>query len=272
MSADSPVIPEILVALQGAKDATQAKGKADELSLAIKRSDIEALSTHSVLDTVAAWALSKSEQERANAAITFGRLIVNLGAGTEAVFLPYLESIFNLLNEKTAAIRTSAQSALNTFVKICPPEATRLVFVVLRACLKSLGGWRSQIGVLKALEGMVKEGATENVAAELGATIPLVEKAMHDTKAEVRLLANYLCRVSRLTSSLSLLSRSPLPPRRRASPSPARSTTPTSRSTLTSSSTPWPRPARSPPPSRLSRRRRLSLRLTPPSSLSWSRS
>jgi elongation factor 3 len=186
MSADSPVIPELLVALQGAKDATQAKGKADELSLAIKRSDIEALSTHSVLDTVSAWSLSKVEQERANAAITFGRLIVNLGAGTEAVFLPYLESLFNLLNEKTAAIRTSAQSALNTFVKICPPEATRLVFVVLRDCLKSLGGWRSQIGVLKALEAMVKEGATENVAAELGATIPLVEKAMHDTKAEVR--------------------------------------------------------------------------------------
>lgn len=187
MSADSPIIPDLLVALQGAKDATQAKGKADELSLAIKRSSIEALSTHSVLDTVLAWSLSKTEQERANAAIAFGRLIVNLGVGTEVVFFPYLEALFNLLNDKTAAIRTSAQSAINTFVKICPPEATRLVFEVLRKSLEALGGWRSQIGVLKAFEGLAgKEGATEAVANELGATIPLVEHAMHDTKNEVR--------------------------------------------------------------------------------------
>jgi elongation factor 3 len=114
-----------------------------------------------------------------------GRLIVNLGAGAESVFLPSLQTLFYLPNDKVAGVQTNAQTAINSFVKLCPPEATRQIFVVLRESLDNPKGWRGQIGVLKAMDGMVKENVTENVALELGATIPLIEKAMHDTKAEV---------------------------------------------------------------------------------------
>jgi hypothetical protein len=45
-------IPELFASLQTAKDATQAKGKADELSLAVKRTSITILGTNGVLDTL----------------------------------------------------------------------------------------------------------------------------------------------------------------------------------------------------------------------------
>ena len=76
-------------------------------------------------------------------------------------------------------------TAMNSLIKICPAEGSRKVLEVLCATLDDTKGWRTKVAALKAMEGLVKPGAEEWIAMELGRVIPVVEHAMHDTKSEV---------------------------------------------------------------------------------------
>lgn len=60
-----------------------------------------------------------------------------------------------------------------------------MVLDVLSKTLDDAKGWRTKVAAMKAMEGLVRPGAEEWVANELGTIIPVVERAMHDTKAEV---------------------------------------------------------------------------------------
>lgn len=87
--------------------------------------------------------------------------------------------------DKGTSVQKAVSSAITALVKICPPEGSRPVLDALCRALEDAKGWRSKSVALKAIEGLVKPGAEEYVANELGFVIPFVERAMHDTKAEV---------------------------------------------------------------------------------------
>lgn len=85
--------------------------------------------------------------------------------------------------DKGDVVRLAATAATKNILKLFPPESTGLVFRALEDVLDK-GKWKSKVG---ALDGMKSFASTskEAVASELGATLPKVEAAMHDTKAEV---------------------------------------------------------------------------------------
>lgn len=86
--------------------------------------------------------------------------------------------------DKGEVVRAAAQGAVKAIIKLFPPESTRTMFRTLESLLET-GKWRSKIGVLEAFKPFVTSSTTA-VAAELGAVLPKVEHAMHDTKQEVR--------------------------------------------------------------------------------------
>ena len=91
--------------------------------------------------------------------------------------------------DKGDVVRVAATSAVKGILKLFPPEATGIVFRTLEDILEK-GKWRTKVGVLDAMRTFVNT-AKDAVANELGTTIPKVEGAMHDTKAEVSLNAKF---------------------------------------------------------------------------------
>ena len=97
--------------------------------------------------------------------------------------------------DKGDVVRNAATSATKAILKLFPPESTRLVFRTLEDVIEK-GKWKSKVGALDAMKSFVTSAPTF-VAVELGSTLPKVESAMHDTKAEVSSAAvkcaNSLC-------------------------------------------------------------------------------
>lgn len=89
----------------------------------------------------------------------------------------------DLYMDKGDVVRIAAIAATKTLLKLFPPEAARLVFRQLESILEK-GKWRTKVGALDSIRGFI-DRAKEEVARELGAVLPRVEKAMHDTKPEV---------------------------------------------------------------------------------------
>lgn len=85
--------------------------------------------------------------------------------------------------DKGDVVRAAAASATKAILKQFPPESTRTVFRTLEDILDG-AKWRSKVGVLDTMKSFVTS-ARDNVADQLGETLPKVEKAMHDTKQEV---------------------------------------------------------------------------------------
>jgi elongation factor 3 len=85
--------------------------------------------------------------------------------------------------DKGEVVRNAATTAVKAILKLFPPESTRIVFRTLETILAN-GKWRTKVGVLDAFKTFVTP-ARDAVAAELGATLPKIEAAMHDTKQEV---------------------------------------------------------------------------------------
>ncbi len=85
--------------------------------------------------------------------------------------------------DKGDVVRIAATAATKAILKLFPPESTRVVFRALEDIAEN-AKWRSKVGVLDAVKSFVNI-SKEHVAKELGTTIPKVEAAMHDTKAEV---------------------------------------------------------------------------------------
>ncbi|KAL1405388.1 [NU+] prion formation protein 1 [Vanrija albida] len=182
----SPLVDEF-VKLAAAPSNVEAKAQADAIALQLKKAPrtLDAIEQGKVVDVVLVWAGSKSGFERESAPVLVERICRSLGAGIEGVFVPLIPALLGLSMDKGQSVRSAVTSALKALIKASPPEATRPVLDVLIRSLDEAKGWRSKVSALKAIEELVKPGAQEFIGAELGHAIPVVEMAMHDTKAEV---------------------------------------------------------------------------------------
>lgn len=143
-------------------------------------------SDHDVLSTLHAFAANKkSGYERESAAVGLQALATTLGAPSGPLLLPSLAVLYELYMDKGDVVRAAASAATKSILKLFPPESTRIVYRQLEDILEK-GKWRTKVGALDAIKSFVGP-AREQVAAELGDLLPKVERAMHDTKQEVRL-------------------------------------------------------------------------------------
>ena len=178
--------------LATAASNAEAKSTADGIALALKKAPqtIAAIQDAKILDMVLQWCASKSGYERESAPVLVERLCRSLGTGIEAVFVPIIPALLGLAMDKGQPVRSAVNSAMTALIKASAPEGSRSLLEVLCKVLEEAKGWRTKVAALKAMEGCVKQGAEEWVAAELGKVIPFVEAAMHDTKQEVSAAAN----------------------------------------------------------------------------------
>ncbi|KAI0374012.1 hypothetical protein BV20DRAFT_961931 [Pilatotrama ljubarskyi] len=183
VASDSHFGP-LLDALRTAPTGPDAKAAADRLAREISKTGLENLIDAKILDTLHAYATNKkSGYERESAAIAFHSFATVLGAPCAPLLLPSLSVLFELYMDKGDVVRSAAASATKAILKLFPPESTRVVFRTLEDILDK-GKWRTKVGVLDAMKSFVNT-SRDAVANELGTTIPKVEAAMHDTKAEV---------------------------------------------------------------------------------------
>ncbi|KAI9062869.1 hypothetical protein FKP32DRAFT_1592838 [Trametes sanguinea] len=183
VASDSHFGP-LLDALRTAPTGPDAKAAADRLAREISKTGLETLTDANILSTLHGYATNKkSGYERESAAIAFHSLATVLGAPCAPLLLPSLSVLFELYMDKGDVVRTAAATATKAILKLFPPESTRIVFRTLEDILDK-GKWRTKVGVLDAMKSFVNT-ARDAVANELGTTIPKVEAAMHDTKAEV---------------------------------------------------------------------------------------
>ncbi|KAF8894076.1 P-loop containing nucleoside triphosphate hydrolase protein [Infundibulicybe gibba] len=181
--AESQFTP-LIDALRVAPTAPEAKGAADRIAREVLKSGLQSLIDNDVLKTLHAFANNKkSGYERESAAIAFQSLANGIGTPIVPLLLPSLPALFDLYMDKGDVVRVAATAAVKAIIKHCPPESTRIIFRNLEAILET-GKWKTKVGVLDALRMFVTP-ARDAVAAELGATLPKVEAAMHDTKQEV---------------------------------------------------------------------------------------
>ncbi|WWC89603.1 uncharacterized protein L201_004528 [Kwoniella dendrophila CBS 6074] len=174
-------------ALAKAGSNVEAKSAADQIALTLKKSPrtLDAIQDGKILDVILLWISSKSGYERESAPVLVERICKSLGTGVEGIFLPIIPSLLNLSMDKGQSVRTAVNSAITALIKATAPEGSRLVLDVLCKSLEESKGWRSKVTALKAIENLVKPGSDDYIAQELGLVIPFVERAMHDTKAEV---------------------------------------------------------------------------------------
>lgn len=126
----------------------------------------------------------KSGYERESAALGFQSLAHILGPSSAPILLPSLHMLYDLYMDKGDVVRIAATAATKGILKLFPPESTRLVFRTLVDVLEK-GKWKAKVAALDAMKGFATT-AKEAVAEQLGVTLPKVESAMHDTKAEVK--------------------------------------------------------------------------------------
>ncbi|KAF9568069.1 hypothetical protein CPC08DRAFT_488757 [Agrocybe pediades] len=179
----SPFAPHF-EALRVAPTAPDAKAAADRLAREVTKQGPQSLDQYRVLQTLHAFATNKkSGFERESAALAFHSLATVLGAPIAPLLLPSLPVLFDLYMDKGDVVRSAASSAVKAILKLFPPQSTRIVFRQLESILSN-GKWRTKVGVLESFKPFVTS-ARDFVAAELGVTLPKIEAAMHDTKAEV---------------------------------------------------------------------------------------
>ena len=173
--------------LASAASNVEAKAQADKIALELKKAPrtLIAVQEARVVDVVLAWAASSSGYERESAPVLVERLCRSLGTGIEGVFIPIIPALLNLSMDKGQPVRSAVNTAMTQLIKAAPVQGSRMIFDTLARVLDESKGWRTKVAALKAMEGLVKPGAEEYVANELGKVIPIVEHAMHDTKAEV---------------------------------------------------------------------------------------
>ncbi|THH14243.1 hypothetical protein EW146_g6065 [Bondarzewia mesenterica] len=174
----------LIDSLRTAPSAPDAKAAADKLAREVSRLGLHSLSDGDILPTLHKFATNKkSGYERESAAIAFQALAITLGAPVGPILLPSLPILYELYMDKGDVVRQAAAAATKAVLKLFPAESTGLVYRTLEAVLES-GKWRTKVGALDGIKSFVNS-AGEAVANELGAILPKVEAAMHDTKAEV---------------------------------------------------------------------------------------
>lgn len=136
------------------------------------------------MDALHDFALNKkSGYERESAAIGLNSLASILGSSAAPILLTSIPTLYELYMDKGEVVRNAAAEAVKSILKLFPPESTGQVFRVLEDVVEK-GKWKSKVGALDGMKSFVKT-AKDNVADELGVTIPKVEIALHDTKQEV---------------------------------------------------------------------------------------
>ena len=137
-----------------------------------------------ILDVLHTFALNKkSGYERESAAVGLHSLASVVGVPSAPILLRSLPTLYDLYMDKGEVVRNASMEAVKTILKLFPPESTGLVFRTLEEVVEK-GKWKAKVGALDGLRSFVKT-AKENVANELGNTLPKVELALHDTKQEV---------------------------------------------------------------------------------------
>lgn len=143
------------------------------------------ISDHHVLDTLQAFATNKkSGYERESAAIAYKSFADVLGPPIAPLLLPSFTVLYDLLMDKGDVVRSAASSAIKAIIKSFPPEATPVVYRALEDVVRD-GKWKSKVGAMDSIKSFVSI-APDFVGEELVNVLPVIEGAMHDTKAEVR--------------------------------------------------------------------------------------
>ena len=189
----SSSLSTLLAQLASAPSNIEAKSIADSIALELKKAPrtLYAIQEARIVDVVLAWAGSASGYERESAPVLVERICRSLGTGVEGVFLPLTSVLLGLAMDKGQPVRSAVNSAMTAMIKATPIEGSRVAFDELCRALEEGKGWRTKVACLKAMENLVRPGAEDWVAMELGRVIPVVERAMHDTKSEVRYLASH---------------------------------------------------------------------------------
>ncbi|KAF8577311.1 hypothetical protein K439DRAFT_1639807 [Ramaria rubella] len=184
MASTDTHFQELLEQLKTAPTAPDAKAAADKLAREVSKTGLGFLLDAHILDTLHAFALNKkSGYERESAAVGLHSLASVLGAPAAPVLLHSLPTLYDLYMDKGDVVRNASVEAVKTILKLFPPESAGLVFRILETVVEK-GKWKAKVGALDGLKSFVKP-ARENVASELGSTLPKVEIALHDTKQEV---------------------------------------------------------------------------------------
>ncbi|CAL1707600.1 unnamed protein product [Somion occarium] len=167
----------LLDALRTAPTAPDAKAAADRLARQVAKAGYENFDLHGFANN------KKSGYERESAALAFQSIAGALGPSVGPILLPSLPVLFDLYMDKGDVVRNAAAAATKAILKLFPPESARIVFRTLEDIIDK-GKWRTKVGALDAMKSFVNS-ARDAVANELATTLPKVEAAMHDTKAEV---------------------------------------------------------------------------------------
>ncbi|KAJ3540234.1 hypothetical protein NM688_g6257 [Phlebia brevispora] len=184
VSTTDPHFEPLIEGLRAAPTAPDAKAAADRLAREVSKVGYDTLTNANIISTLHAFATNKkSGYERESAALGFQSLAHILGPSAGPLLLPSLPMLYDLYMDKGDVVRIAATTATKAILKLFPPEATGLIFRALEDVLDK-GKWKSKVGALDAMRSFATS-AKDQVAEELGFTLPKVEAAMHDTKAEV---------------------------------------------------------------------------------------
>lgn len=144
---------------------------------------------HGVLSTLETYATNKkSGYERESAAVGYHSLCTIIGAPVLPLLLPALPILLELLSDKGDVVRSAASLAIRSLVLLTPIQGLHSVMGILSSELENNGKWKAKVGCLKEIGRLTDlrgAGGKEEVADMLGTLLPIIEKAMHDTKAEV---------------------------------------------------------------------------------------
>ncbi|PVG00948.1 putative mrna export factor elf1 [Serendipita vermifera] len=178
-------IPPLLEGLRTAPTAPDAKSAANALGKQVQELGLTLLQDARVLETLHAFATNKkSGYERESGAMGLQALATTLGIPAGPLLLPSLGTLFDQYMDKGDVVREAATAAVKSTLKIFPPEALSLVLRHLEAALKQTKQWKSKVGILDAIKTLTNQNK-DQIGEELGNTLPHIEQAMHDTKAEV---------------------------------------------------------------------------------------
>jgi elongation factor 3 len=188
-AAAAPLVKAVLAA----PDEAAAQLAAEQLAAHVNEHGLRSLEAHGILDALlTALRNKKSASERENAAVALGALITKVGGknaptplGAEPWLLATLPGLLDLYADKADPVRRAAESAVNSFYALPPPEAVPEFLETLYEILDSSAPkWQSKVGALKLI-GKMASAASEQVGEQLVELIPHLKNCMSDTKAEV---------------------------------------------------------------------------------------
>ncbi|KAG8833664.1 hypothetical protein FRC17_010268 [Serendipita sp. 399] len=178
-------IPALLEALRTAPTAPDAKAAANSLAQEVKKSGLTLLDDAKIIQTLHAFCTNKkSGYERESGAMGLQALATTLGVSGAPLLVQSLPTLFDLYMDKGDVVREAATAAVRAILKAFPPESLGFILSRLENVLDQTKQWKSKVGILDAIRTLSNQNK-ELIGEYLGTTLPHIEKAMHDTKAEV---------------------------------------------------------------------------------------